>query len=468
MPSYSGTFRYETSRDLSARPGPCTLDFDDESLTVIPESGSPLSCDLGDIERFSPLDYELQLTLYPGEKLVLSRFGKAFQNLCHDLQEAYRNRTIQCLLLEDLEEIERFDGAAALESPDGSFSGSAEFRLCRSNLAVLPQGNAGMQWRLAEIDAVSFDEGQYAVLIRSGEEILRVSRLGKRTQEFQERLRDAMNGVSGRSAAAVRSVFPFLSPGQFRRAADLLKEGRVASIYELAAIHEKTGPALIERVVSARLKPYYDYLVSRTAPGEFYASLRIIRKEEEAETADDAEEPTIDDPDGEGEEIGESDARPDAGDQEGSDDDILYSFIFPLRPRGGSGAPQTAAWETTSKSGRATYFFRLTDPPATGAPGKSLKDAMEVDKAVRRLNRGLLLLNFRRAPIYLPDDALLMQPRYRRYAIASRKLPAVRFLRSSFLGRALHTSPEAWQGQVESLVAGGEGGIRTHVQPFEP
>jgi len=70
------------------------------------------------------------------------------------------------------------------------------------------------------------------------------------------------------------------------------------------------------------------------------------------------------------------------------------------------------------------------------------------------LNRGLVLLNFRRSPIYLPDDALEMQPRYRRYAIACRKLPAVRFLRSSFLGRALHTSPQSWQKQVEHLLLG--------------
>jgi hypothetical protein len=45
-----------------------------------------------------------------------------------------------------------------------------------------------------------------------------------------------------------------------------------------------------------------------------------------------------------------------------------------------------------------------------------------------------------------------MQPRYRRYAIACRKIPELRRLRASFLGRAIHTSPTAWQKQVEGFL----------------
>ena len=77
-----------------------------------------------------------------------------------------------------------------------------------------------------------------------------------------------------------------------------------------------------------------------------------------------------------------------------------------------------------------------------------------LDAAIRELNRALVLLNFRREPIYLPDDSLTLQPCYRRYAIACRKIPELRRLRASFLGRAFHTSPPAWQKQVDGLLAG--------------
>lgn len=73
---------------------------------------------------------------------------------------------------------------------------------------------------------------------------------------------------------------------------------------------------------------------------------------------------------------------------------------------------------------------------------------------VRRLNRALVMINFRREPIYLSDDSLMSQARYRHYAIGCRKLPVLRDLRASYIGRAIHTSPEAWEKQVNTLLAG--------------
>jgi hypothetical protein len=64
----------------------------------------------------------------------------------------------------------------------------------------------------------------------------------------------------------------------------------------------------------------------------------------------------------------------------------------------------------------------------------------------------LAMLNFRRRPIYLSDDELATDPRFHRYAIAARRMPEVREVRGNFLARALHTSPEAWQAQVESIL----------------
>ncbi len=94
--------------------------------------------------------------------------------------------------------------------------------------------------------------------------------------------------------------------------------------------------------------------------------------------------------------------------------------------------------------------------------GKELRDrvnrtaaetaAAEIEAGVRTLNRALVALNFRREPVYLPDNSLEMQPRYRRYAIACRNLPFLRALRSSYRGRAIHTNPQAWSRQVDAFL----------------
>ena len=107
---------------------------------------------------------------------------------------------------------------------------------------------------------------------------------------------------------------------------------------------------------------------------------------------------------------------------------LFFWFFFPL-------AGGRVAWESTTGSGRATYFFDAAAP---------------VDQGVARLTRGLALVNFRREPIYLPDESLEREPRFRRYAIGCRKLPDLRALRAAFRGRAIHTSLDAWTALVEA------------------
>jgi hypothetical protein len=98
------------------------------------------------------------------------------------------------------------------------------------------------------------------------------------------------------------------------------------------------------------------------------------------------------------------------------------------------------AWEASSRSGRATYFFRLVKAAQAVQLSDPAHAGVIVDTAVRRLNRVLAMLNFRRRPIYLSDDELAADSRFPCYAIAARHMPEVREVRASFLGRALHSS----------------------------
>jgi hypothetical protein len=62
------------------------------------------------------------------------------------------------------------------------------------------------------------------------------------------------------------------------------------------------------------------------------------------------------------------------------------------------------------------------------------------------------MLNFRRRPIYLTDDQLDMDPKFHRYAIAARRIPELREVRASFLGRAIHSSHDSWLEQVKGIL----------------
>lgn len=446
MTSYSGKFRYLEAAGTSLQEGSCRLTFEEETLTLTPSGGAGLACDLADIDSFSPGEYELSLKLYTGKTILLYHFAKDFQNLCRCFLEAWRERVLKCLLLEDLEEVARFDGSAQLDEAGGSFSGRAEIRLYRSNLAILPENAGASSWRLADIDSVDFDEATYTLGLRSGADRLILTRLAKRTREFIDKLREGMTSISEKGASRIHGLFPFLTPDQTRRVAELMREGRAVHVSKLTSIHSKIPEALLRNAVDAKLKPYFDRLVAMAGGSGYFTGYKFIRpgpEDEEFEAPGD--EVAADSAEADAADGGPSDAafqeqEEEAAEEKEETNPALHFFYFPLSASR-SGAPAgVVAWEAGTRGGRATYFFRL-------------ESSGSIEDAVGALNRAIVLLNFRREPIYLPDDSLETQPRFHRYAIASRKIPALRRLRSAFLGRAIHTTPEAWAKQVQNVIS---------------
>lgn len=449
MPSFSGRFDYQEPGRGAVLSGPCEVSFDDRSLTLV-HAGPAVAFDLGDIDVFEAGDYQLRLSLFNGHAIVLSRFAKAFQDLERQLREAYRDRLVACLLVSDLQEVARFTGRVTLEGTLQDVApcdGQAEVRLYESNLAVLPDASRGFQWRLADIDAVEFDEGNYRVVCRQGDARLAVGKLAKRTAELADTVRGRMTTLGQRSARTLHALFPFLSPDQFTRVAALMREGASASIGALRRVHPLIESVLLDQVVDSGLAPYIKALAGRSA-ADWHVGFKIIREEAEA-PADEEEAGEVEageefeggaEPGVEGQPPGPADARNRAIFEAGDGLEVLYWFLFPIAARGG--APTHLAWETSSRGGRATYVFTLD----AGQP---------LDAAAAALNRGLVSLNFRREPIYLSSARLDSDVRYRHYAIALRRMPELGRVRSSFVGRAIHTTPAAWAKKLEGLVGVG-------------
>lgn len=403
MPAYSGKFQYLDASGVASSQGPCQFRFDTETAVLTPASGTPIAFDLGDVDRAVKHDLDLELTLFTGRRIQLRQFGAAFSTMSAELLAAWRDRTVRCLLLEDLEEVGRYTGAAALNGPPEP----AEIRLYKSNIAVLPLDGPAIQWRLAEVDAVSFDEATYSVTLESAGERLTIAKLAKKTDEFRRNLDAAVGDLRTHEAEALHTTFPFLDPDGLQRLLEAMPEGRSVPLSALQTIHSKLPDALIAHAVDDRLRPYFDALRARSAGDSMMTGFKFTRPDEDKP---------------------EEDSDPPAADGKEDKQAMFFWFFFPL-PGG------RVAWEATTGSGRATYFFDAP-PPA--------------DQAIAHLTRGLALVNFRREPVYLPDESLEREQRFRRYAIGCRKLPDLRTLRAAFRGRAIHTSLEAWTAQVEA------------------
>src|SRR5215510_14785980 len=389
MAELHGKFQYLNPDGTVSQEGGCRAQFDAETFTLTPDSGAPMAFDLGDVDAVTPADWEIRLSLYTGNTIVLRQLGKAYETVAHDLLDAYRDRALQCLLLEDLQEIARFPGTFTLSQR----SGVAEIRLFKSNIAVLPATSQSFQWRLADVDSVRFDSNTWEIVMQAGPDQLKFTRLAKRTEEFVAKVREAVSALAAQSAQALHAVFPFLNPNQVQATAALLREGQSASVAKLAAINPKIPAALTANAVDNDLKPYYDDLVARTAGGALFAGFKLIRGEDK-DTADAGSEDEA--AGGLGSSITNLVTQQVTNSPDADKDapETLYWFFFPMA--GKTGTANVVAWEASSRSGRATYFFRLVDPAQASQLQNAAQAPALVETAVRRLNRVLGMLNFRR------------------------------------------------------------------------
>lgn len=441
MPAYSGKFEYSAETGAPLGAGPCQLSFDSEECRVTPASGAAIAFDLGDVNAVLPGEWELQLALYTGRHLFLRQFGPAFGRMKAELIAAWRDRMVQCLLLEDLEELDRFSGTVATAA---TFSAPAEIRIYKSNIAVLPERGMPFQWRLADVDGINFDTASYSVTLSSGTERVVVSKLAKRTDAFTGTLEKAHAGLREHSACALRKLFPFLDADRLLRLQAVMPDGRSVRLSALAAIHPKIPDAFSARAAGPNLKPYLDVLRMGMVPDSLMAGFKFVRKENQEEEAAAEETP----------EAAPADApSQDLLDSVGEESVFCWFFIPMALAADPKRHANIVAWEAGTGTGRATYFFRVAGPEQAAAFNDPSRAAAVVESAIADLTRGLALVNFRREPVYLPDASLQEQPRYRRYAIGHRRLPALRALRAAYLGRAIHASMDIWSSQVQAILA---------------
>jgi hypothetical protein len=449
--SYRGKFQYLSQNGSVTQQGTCQVQFDDEKFTLTPESGAPLVSDLGDLDAVIVSDYEIRLPLYTGNTLKLQQFGKSYEDFSRELLESYRKRTLECLLLEDMEEVDRFTGSFTLE-PLGAqpVSGVAEFRLFKSNLAVLPNASQAFQWRLADIALLRFDARNFEIVLERDGERLRLNRLAKRTELLQTKLREALDTLASEGGQALHAILPFLTADQLRAAVGLLPEGHSTAASKLAKVHPRIPEALATSAVDKTLRPYYDELLRRTAQGLLFAGYKLIRPENR-NLQGALHEETISEEDLGGDGTNQSGRGMPGADENAPE--VLYWFFFPMAAKSGAAAENVVAWEASSRSGRATYFFRLMEPGEEAQLNDSANAAAAVERGIGRITRVLGMVNFRRRPIYLSETDLTRDVAFHRYAIAARRIPDLRLVRTAFLGRAIHSSFEAWREQVNAILA---------------
>jgi len=102
-------------------------------------------------------------------------------------------------------------------------------------------------------------------------------------------------------------------------------------------------------------------------------------------------------------------------------------------------------------AGKATYFFKILNRTDYSNPQNFKNLESEIDSLIKKINKAMISINFRREPIYIEDDDLY-DPKNAKYKFAIAKIPELRELRTRFIGRVMHINPKSWKDNIEELL----------------
>ncbi len=390
--------------------------LDEENLSILPNFGEALFLPLRDIVKISEADYKIHFDLTSKEKLTLFNLGYRYEDFLRVLFKL-RNE----LLLKDMlmHETIRKSGVEAEfvyfdENGKEMQKGRCEPRLYETGIVLIPE--KGEIVRIPYSDILEVNEENYVLVINTefGERLV-FSKMGRQFGPLKQTLSDLINELSLKVQSSLKELLPKADPSALRRIARFMKEGKAARRSDVESVSPEMWKELEKKLEGAGIKDEYDFLKSLAQQEKLCIGLK----------------------------------RGLLGDLTGE----YVWFLIPVYSINPKESGNAVAIEATSGEGggKATYFFRLVsrkDYPNF----KSIEDLhCATDNFIKKMNRCLLSINFRREPIYLPDERL-GEPQYEKYKFAIAKIPALRELRQLFIGRVIHRTPEQWKNDVMDLL----------------
>ena len=415
--SMSYTLLDENGKQVAA--GDCKGTISKEYLTVYPKFGDVLPFHLRDISLIEPENYRVTLSTFSREKLTLFNLGQCFEDFQRVLSDLRNEVIIRDLLMNETVRKPDVDMEFTYTDEKGNekLKGPGKVRLYETGMVIIPEKGEFLRIPFSDVTSLSEENHTMKVGTEQGEQFL-LTKMGSEFNPLLKQFSDIYNELQAKAVSSLKALYPPIDSVSLRRVAAIMKEGKTVKRADLEVISPKLWQELEKRVASSGLK-------------DSYAFLKELGRQEKMAI----------------------------GFKRGLMGDLTGEYIWFLVPiygaveKGYGNAVAMEATEATGEesTGKATYFFRMVS--RRDFPTLKIPDQLdgEVDKLIKTMNRCMLDINFRREPIYLPDERL-DEPDYVKYRIALQKIPSLQLLRNLYIGRVIHASPEQWKNDVMELL----------------
>jgi hypothetical protein len=302
----------------------------------------------------------------------------------------------------------------ANEPGDNSLSGECIVRLYETGLIVIPDNSDPFRIPYSLISKVN-DEN-YRIIIRTdiGESLI-LSKMGLAFEGFKKGYTELTNKLDNKLQSTMADLFPQIDSSLFRKLSTLLRDG-------------KSVKKEVLDLLSKDLWTYMEYKLQSTGLSEEYNFLKAM---------------------GQIDKISIGFKKGLMGSLTGE----YIWFLIPIYSLTPELSGNIVAMEAVSSEneGRATYFFKIMQQEEYDMLHSLEEINKRVDKFIILLNYIMLIINFRREPIYLSRSQLL-NPKYIKYLYSIENQPALKLIRNHFIGRVIHSNPDQWKKDVLDII----------------
>jgi hypothetical protein len=398
--------------------GDCNGTINKEYLTLHPKFGDILPFHLREISLVEAENYRITLPMLSKEKLILFDLGHCFEDFQRVLSDLRNDVIIKDLLMNETIRKPDVDTEFAWTDEKGNEKiGPAKVRLYETGMVIIPQKGEFLRVPYSEITSVS--EENYAIKVgtEQGEQFF-LGKMGSDFSPFLKQFSDIYNELQTRAVSSLKALYPPIDSVSLRKIAAIMREGKAAKRAEIESVSSGLWQELQKKITSVGLN-------------DSYAFLKELGRQEKIAI----------------------------GFKRGLMGDLTGEYVWFLVPiygtaeKGYGNAIAMEATEATGQesTGRATYFFRMVSRKDYPVFKTSEQLDGEVDKLIKTINRCMRDINFRREPVYLPDERL-DEADYVKYKIALQRIPSLQLLRNLYIGRVIHASPEQWKNDVMELL----------------
>lgn len=381
--------------------GQTKLILKEQEVSLTPENGKALSVNLHDIIDSNIADYKILLRLASGSGIELSQLGYDFEDFSKAFNKARNAILAQEMMMQEPTDKGRLECRV---SRGGKDLGVCQIQFYETSFLVAPEHEPLFKVYYGDVD--NFQAQDYTISLEIGGSKVELSKLGEKFDYASKIISSGLNTLSLNMQQQIKEMILDLDPLVARELADLMRDGRAVSQIQVQARAANAWEKIENFLSTTGIKEEYDYL-KKISGQEAYIGIK-----------------------------------------RGMMGSLTGQYVWFLVPLVSSNA---IALEAVSQenSSRATYFFRLVER-SEFAEKKEKLPTLAKDLA-DTINRCLRAINFRREPIYLPEEKL-QEPKYWKYRFAISNHPELKVLRALFIGRVMHRSNEQWQKDVAALL----------------